>query len=61
MLIILTTARKNTFIDIGMGFNVLEILFGGQSLLSSQYVCHKSSSASNALEHITSSLKRSAN
>ena len=45
----------------GMRFNVLDILSGRQSLLSSQYVSHKSSSASNALGHGKLFLKRSAN
>ena len=45
----------------GMRFNVLDILAGTQSLLSSQYVSHKSSFSSNALRHGKSSLKRSAN
>ena len=45
----------------GMRFNVLDILSGRQSLLSSQYVSHKSSSAYNALGHGKSSLKRSVN
>ena len=44
-----------------MRFNVLDILSGRQSLPSGQYVSHKSSSASNALGHGKSSLKRSAN
>ena len=44
-----------------MRFNVLDVLSRRQSLLSSQYVSHKSSSASNALGHGKSSLKRSAN
>ena len=34
-----------------MHFDVLHILSGSQSLLSRQYVSHKSSSASNALGH----------
>ena len=45
----------------GMRFNVLDILSGRQSLLSSQCVSHIFSSASNALGHGKSSLKRSAN
>ena len=45
----------------GMHFNVLDIMPGRQSLLSSQYVSHKSNSASNAFGHGKSSLKRSAN
>ena len=45
----------------GMHFNVLEILSRRQSSLSSQYVLHKSSSASNALGLGKSSLKRSTN
>ena len=44
----------------GMRFNVLGILSGIQSLLSSQYGSHKSISASNALGNGKSSLKRSA-
>ena len=42
----------------GLRFNVLDILSARQSLISSQYVSHKSSSASNALGHGKSSLKR---
>ena len=42
----------------GMHFNVLDILSGKQSLLSSQYVCHNSISASNAFGHGKSSMKR---
>ena len=45
----------------GMRFNLLDTLSGRQSLLSSQYVSYKSSSASSALGHGKSSLKRSAN
>ena len=45
----------------GMRFNVLDTLSGRQSLLTSQYVSHESSSAFNALGHGKSSLKRSAN
>ena len=45
----------------GLRFNVLDILSGRQSLLSSQYVSHKSSSASNALRHGKSSLKTKLN
>ena len=45
----------------GMHFNVLAILSGKESLFSSQYASHKSSSNSNALGHGKSSLKRSAN
>ena len=44
-----------------MRFNVLDILSGRQSLHSSRYVSHKSSSASNALGHGKLFLKRSAN
>ena len=44
-----------------MGFNVLKILSRRQSLLSSQYVSHKYSSAFNTLGLGKSSLKRSAN
>ena len=44
-----------------MRFNVLDILSRRQSLLCSQYVSHKSSSASNTLGHGKLSLKRSAN
>ena len=42
-------------------FNVLEILPGRQSLICSQYVSHKSSSAFNAFGYGKSSLKRSGN
>ena len=45
----------------GVRFNVLDILSGRQSLLSSQYVSHKSSFVFNPLGHGKSSLKRSAN
>ena len=45
----------------GMRFNGLDILSGKQSLLSSQYFPHKSSSVSSALGHEKSSLKRSTN
>ena len=45
----------------GTRFDVLDTLSGRQSLLSSQYVSDKSSSASNALGHGKSSLKRSGN
>ena len=45
----------------GTHFNVLHILSGRQSLLSRQYVSHKSSSSSNALGHEKLSLKKSAN
>ena len=45
----------------GMRFNVVAILSGKQSLLSSQYVSLKSNSDSNALGHGKSSLKRLAN
>ena len=45
----------------GTCFNVVEILSGRQSLLSSQYVSRKSSSASNTLGHGKSSLKKPAN
>ena len=45
----------------GMRFDVLDILSGRKSLLSSQYVSNKSSSVSNALGHGKSYLKRSAN
>ena len=41
----------------GTRFNVLDTLSGRQSLLSSQYVSHKSSSASNALGQGKSYLK----
>ena len=44
-----------------MCFNLLDILSGRQSLLSSQYVPHKSSSSSNVLGYGKSSLKRSSN
>ena len=44
-----------------MCFNLLDILSGRQSLLSSQYVSHKSSSASNVLGYGKASLKRSSN
>ena len=45
----------------GMRFNVPDILSGRQFLLSSQYVSHMSNSATNALGHGNSYLKRSAN
>ena len=45
----------------GMRFNLLDILSGKQSLISSQDVFHKSSSASDSLGHGKSSYQRSAN
>ena len=45
----------------GLRFNALDILSARQSLIFSQNVSHKSSSAFNALGHGKSSLKRSAN
>ena len=44
-----------------MRFNVLSMLSGRQTLLSSEHISYKSNSASNALGNGMSSLKRSAN